>query len=211
MSQPLDRLRPLPALGKVNREAGEVWDTNPFMLTQKGENLSAYERNRLYLNLDGKSFLDASFASQADIDADSRSVVAADFDGDGAPDFLVGSVGGGALRLFRNQFPRTNHRVRIELIGTRSNRAGIGTRVVAHCGSRQIVRDIFPTSGCMGAGPVELLMGVGEAPQIDRLTIRWPSGEMQELRNLPVDRRITVGEGKSEFQASGLATPPRRP
>jgi len=174
-----------------------------------GKNFSAYERKRLYLNLGGKSFLDASFASRADIDSDSRSVVAADFDGDGAPDLLVGSVGGGPLRLFRNQFPRTAHRVRIELVGTRSNRAGIGARVVAHCGGRQIVRDLFPANGFMGAGPVEMLLGLGEASRIDRLTIRWPSGEVQELKNLPADRRITVTEGRSEIRTAELTLQPR--
>ena len=198
-------------MGEINRQAGELWVTNPFMLSKKGENLSAYEQNRLYLNLGGQSFLDASFASRADIDSDSRSVVAADFDGDGAPDLLVGSVGGGPLRLFRNQFPRTMHRVRIDLVGVRSNRAGIGARVVAHCGGRQIVRDVFPASGCMGAGPAELLLGVGEAQQIDRLSIRWPSDEVQELRNLPVNRRLTIVEGKPEIQTADLTAAPRRP
>ncbi len=152
MSQPLDRGAYLPALGEINRQAGELWVRNPFMLSKKGDNLSAYERKRLYLNLGGKSFLDASFASRADIDSDSRSVVAADFDGDGAPDLLVGSVGGGPLRLFRNQFPRTTHRVRIELIGTRSNRLDVGARVVAQCGGGQIVRDLFLVNGGMGVG-----------------------------------------------------------
>ncbi len=209
MSQPLDRGAALPALGAVNRDAGEFWVSNPFQLAPEGKNFSAYERNRVYLNLGGKSFLDASFASRADIDSDSRSVIAADFDGDGAPDLLVGSVGGGPLRLFRNQFPRTLHRVRLDLVGTRSNRAGIGARVVAHCGGRQIVRDLFPANGFMGSGPAEMILGVGEAKQIDRLTIRWPDGTVQELKHLPVDRRITVTEGRPDIQVSEFPAPAR--
>jgi hypothetical protein len=210
VSQPLDRGASLPTLGAINQSAGELWVNNPFLLAQKGDNLSAYERNRLFLNLAGQTFIDASFASQADIDSDSRSVVAADFDGDGAPDLLVGSVGGGPLRLFRNRFPRIAQRVLLELVGTRSNRAGIGARVVAHCSGRQIVRDLFPASGFMGSGPAGLLLGVGKANQIDRLTIRWPSGETQELRNLPVNQRITITEGKPDIRTAELASPPRR-
>jgi len=198
----LDRGCRLPTLGEVNWDAGELWVSNPFLLSQKGENLSAYERKRLYLNLGGAAFLDASFASRADIDSDARSAIAADFDGDGAPDLLVGSVGGGPLRLFRNQFPRTAHRVRIELVGAQSNRAGIGARVVARCGERRIVRDLFPANGCMGLGPAELLLGVGDAKQIDHLSIRWPSGLVQEFTDVPVDKPLTITEGSTDLTSS---------
>ena len=62
MTRPLDRNARLPELGRVDREAGEFWVENPFDITSGGYNLSAFERNRLYLNLGGLSFLDASFA-----------------------------------------------------------------------------------------------------------------------------------------------------
>ena len=94
MSQPLDRSCLLPELGEVDKKAGEFWVQNPFLIPRNGGNLSAFEPNRLFLNTGDNAFLDASFASSANIDSDSRSVVAADFDRDGAPDLLVGSVGG---------------------------------------------------------------------------------------------------------------------
>src|SRR5262245_39014267 len=103
-----------------------------------GHNLSSFERSRLFLNVQGKAFIDASFLSSADIDSDSRSVIAADFDGDGAPDILIGTVGGGPLRLFRNEFHSPNRRIRLELVGVESNRPAIGARIIAHCGGRQI-------------------------------------------------------------------------
>ena len=77
MSQPLNRNAKIEARGEVDREAGEVWVDNPFMMPSEGVNLSSYERNRLFLNLSGEDFADASFTSGADIDADSRGVVAA--------------------------------------------------------------------------------------------------------------------------------------
>ena len=52
-----------PQLGEIDKEAGELWVGNPFQLVNQGDNLSAYERNRLYLNVDGQRFIDASFAS----------------------------------------------------------------------------------------------------------------------------------------------------
>ena len=119
MTQPLDRTARIKAVGAIDENAGEFWVENPFDITSSGYNLSAFERNRLYVNHDGRSFVDASYATGTDIDADSRSVVTADFDRDGAPDLLVASAGGGPLRLFRNDFPRAG-RVRIELEGVRA-------------------------------------------------------------------------------------------
>lgn len=200
MTRPLDRNARLPELGRVDREAGEFWVENPFDITSGGYNLSAFERNRLYLNLGGLSFLDASFASGADVDADSRSVIAADFNRDGAPDLLVGSVGGGALRLFYNRFPSAR-RVRVDLVGTRSNRTAIGTRVIAELDDgRRLVRDVFQPNGGFSPGPAELILGLGPARRIEKLHVRWPSGTTQQFGPLEANLDVTVTEGDSELR-----------
>ncbi len=194
VSQPLDRMQKVSQLGPVDTKAGEFWVENPFQMPQLGHNLSAYETNRLFLNENGARFMDASFASQADIDSDSRSAVAADMNGDGAVDLLVGSVGGGPLRLFLNRFPRVHHRVLLELQGTTSNRAAIGARVRLRTGETTICRSLFPANGFMGQHPVQLLIGVGAAEKIDTLEVRWPTGRTQTYENLPVDRRLQIIE-----------------
>jgi hypothetical protein len=196
VSQPLNRYSKIEALGELDHEAGEFWVENPFMMMGIRANLSSYERNRAFLNVDGKSFIDVSFASAADIDSDSRSVIAADFNRDGATDLLVGSVGGGPLRLFLNRFPKQNS-ARIELVGVESNRAAIGARLAAHVGSRQIVRDVFPANGFMGQGPVEVMLGLGSAKRIDRLQVRWPNGKTQEFADLSADQTLIITEGQA--------------
>ncbi len=200
VSQPLNRNCEIPVLGELDEELGEFWVENPFMMMGIRANLSSYERNRTFINVDGESFIDASFASAMDLDSDSRNVIAADFNRDGATDLLVGSVGGGPLRLFLNRFPKQNS-VRIELIGVESNRAAIGTRLVAHVGDRQIVRDVFPANGFMGQGPVETILGLGDATQIDRLHIRWPDGRTQVHNDLPVNKVVSVTQGHAEVNA----------
>jgi len=205
VTQPLDRNVELPALGEIDADSGEFWAENAFQMPANGQNLSAYERNRLFVNLQGRGFLDVSFAAVADIDSDSRSVVAADFDRDGAPDLLVGSVGGGPLRLFRNRFPEGNFRLRVELVGVASNRQGIGARVIAEVGERKIVRDLFPANGGTGLGPAELELGLGTARQVDRLIVRWPTGEEQHLADVPAGGKVTLTEGKPGFAVSGFA------
>ncbi|MEO1982904.1 MAG: ASPIC/UnbV domain-containing protein [Fuerstiella sp.] len=199
MSQPLDRTCKIEPLGKIDSAAGEFW-THPFAMPQQRDNLSAFETNRLFLNVDGTRFLDASFASQASIDSDSRSVMVGDFDGDLAPDLLVGSVGGGPLRLFLNQFPEGNHRVELRLRGVASNHRAIGARAIAEANGKTIVRDLFAPNGFMGQGPARLNIAVGTADRIDKLTIRWPTGKRQVFEDLPVDCAIKIVEGAEEFE-----------
>lgn len=161
-------------------------------------NLSAYEPNRLFINVAGRQFVDLSHQSGADIDSDSRSVIVGDFDNDDDPDLLVGSVGGGPLRLFQNAIPHVSNRVRLQLVGVTSNRQAIGSRVVAHCGGQQIVRDLFPANGFMGQNPAELLLGLGQAEKIDRLTVRWPSGVTQQFEDVPVNCHLEIVEGEHD-------------
>ena len=203
VSQPLDRTQTLPKLGELDEELGEFWTGNAFAMPRNGDNLSAYERNRLFLNTgDGGSFLDASFASGADIDSDSRTVVAADFDRDGRPDLLVGSVGGGALRLFLNRHASPAARIAIELQGADGVPAGSGCRVTLKHGDETIVRDLFATNSCLGQAPAELLVGVGSARQIDELVVRCPDGTRQIHHDVPVNGRCLVRRGAESFSFS---------
>jgi hypothetical protein len=193
VSQPHNRLSETKALGNIDTEAGEFWVENPFMMPGIRANLSAFEQNRTFMNLDGKSFIDVSFATNADLDSDSRSAITADFDNDGATDLLVASVGGGPLRLFLNRYPNGNH-LRIKLIGSKSNRSGIGARITAHVNGRKIVRDVFPQNGFMGQNPVEIILGLGEAAKIDRLEVRWPSGVTQQFTNILANKALVLSE-----------------
>jgi hypothetical protein len=189
----------------LDSENGEFWVRNVFSMVRDGDNLSAYERNCVFLNPGSSgTFLDVSFATGADIDSDSRSVVVADFDRDGWPDILVGSVGGGPLRLFLNRFDRSQNRVVVELTGQTSNRLAIGSRVTIRVAGRQIVRDRFKANGHAGQSPGTLLIGVGDAAVIDELVVRWPTGIEQVFRDLAVNSRLQIVEGDEEYQAVPL-------
>lgn len=201
MSRPTDRTCEIQPLGDIDHAAGEFWAANPFAIVQNGENLSAYERNKFYVNVDGKRFFNASFASNADIESDSRSAVGADFDNDGDPDLLVASAGGGALRLFDNQFNRGNRFLKIKLTGTESNRLAIGSRVTLKIGDKSIIRDLFPRNGCMGLGPVELLVGVGKVDLIDQVTVRWPTGKTEVYEDVEVKKPLMIKESRATSQA----------
>lgn len=95
--------------------------------------------------------------------------------------------------LFLNRMEQGN-RLALELVGRRSNRRGIGARIIATAGGRQIVRDVFPANGFRGTSPADVSLGVGTAEKVDRLQIRWPSGIEQTLENIATGRRLTIEE-----------------
>ena len=175
MSQPLDRTSEIQQLGELDEEAGEFWRTNIFQFANSDDNLSAFEPNRLFLNTgQGKRFIDASFNSGANIDSDSRSVIAADINLDGKPDLLVGSVGGGPLRLFLNQVETDNRFLSLQLPGYSGSL--VGTRIILHTSSHLIYRDLFPVNACLGQSPINTTFGIPAGATVDRATIRWPNG-----------------------------------
>jgi hypothetical protein len=172
--------------------AGEFWD-HPYEMALNGHNLSSFERNHLFLNVDGTSFIEGSFASGVDLDSDSRSAMVGDFNGDAAPDLLVASAGGGPLRLFFNRTPGGS-RLELQLVGTMSNRAGLGARVIVESGDRRAVRELFAPNGFMGHSPPRLYLGADGRPVVDRLTILWPGGKRQVLTDVPTNSTVTAVE-----------------
>jgi len=175
VSQPLDRTSEIQQLGELDEEAGEFWRTNVFQFANSDDNLSAFEPNRLFLNAgQGKRFIDASFNSGANIDSDSRSVIATDINLDGKPDLLVGSVGGGPLRLFLNQVETDNRFLNLQLPVYSGSL--VGTRIILHTSSHLIYRDLFPVNACLGQSPINTTFGIPAGATVDRATIRWPNG-----------------------------------
>ncbi len=180
MSQPLDRSCSLPELGQLDREAGEFWVGNAFMIAQTGENLSAYERNRLYLNVGEDGFIDASFASNVDLDSDTRGAVHADFDRDGKEDIIVSNVGGGPVRLFLNAIEGTGIGFGIQLRDEiKGNISGIGARIIAHTDKRKIYRKHFQENNFMSQGPAETHIGFTKDETLVKVEVLWPDGETQ--------------------------------
>jgi enediyne biosynthesis protein E4 len=196
VSQPFKRGASIHAPGQIDSALGEFWVNNPWDIVNQGHNLSAYERKRAFLNVHGQDFVDISFVTGADSDGDGRSVVAGDFRNDGRMDLLVRQAGGGSVLLFENQFPAA-HYLSISLRGTKSNRLGIGARVTVSAGGLDQMRELYPHNSFRSQIASRLHFGLGQSAKVDRLTIRWPSGEIQQLTDLTADRHIIVEEGKA--------------
>jgi enediyne biosynthesis protein E4 len=206
VSQPFKRGASITAPGQIDSSLGEFWVNNPWDIVSQGHNLSAYERKRAFLNVAGQDFVDISFLTGADSDGDGRSVVAGDFRNDGRMDLVVRQVGGGPVLLFENRFPPA-HYLNISLRGTKSNRLGIGARVIVRAGGLEQTRELYPQNGFRSQVASRLHFGLAAQERVDRLTIHWPSGEIQQFKDLPVDRHILVDEGRSGADAVELLVP----
>lgn len=117
-----------------------------------------------------------------------------DFDNDGRMDVVISTLGGEAV-LWRNVHPTTHHWLALRLVGTRGNRDGFGARVELVAGGRvQIAEARCPTAYVFQHDP-RRHFGLGSASVVERLTIRWPGGHVQELKEVRVDQILTVREG----------------
>jgi len=194
VSQPCNLNCKISAPGAVDPDLKEFWFDYPWDIYTK-ENLSAYERDRIFLNVKGNAFLEISHLTAADNEGDGRAVVAADFFNTGRLALVLRQVGGGPLVLYENRFPQ-KHYLEVSLRGAKSNRQGVGARLVARVKGQQIVREMFPHNTYLSQAPNIVHFGLGDAERVERLTIRWPSGRVQELDNLRGDRHIIVDEDR---------------
>jgi enediyne biosynthesis protein E4 len=90
------------------------------------------------------------------------------------------------------------HTLQVELVGIESNRNGIGARLIATTGELEQMREIL---GGRGFNQDEMVahFGLGERAMVDRLEIRWPSGQVDVLTDIPADRKIRVFEGHEGY------------
>ena len=123
-----------------------------------------------------------------------RGAAFGDFDNDGDIDIAVNHKDGPGA-LLRNDTPREkNHWVRLELVGTRSNRDAVGARVHVEAGGRSIDRQRKGGCSVFSANDPRLTIGLGTAAEITKLTIDWPSGAKTTREHLPVDQAIRITE-----------------
>jgi hypothetical protein len=134
-----------------------------------------------------------------------RGVAAGDYDADGDLDLLV-SVRNGRAKLLRNDTGERNHWLAVRTRGVKSNRSGIGTRVTVEAGSLRQQGWIRSGSSYCSASDLLAWFGLGAATKAERVTLRWPSGTVQTLTDLPADREILVEEDAGIVNAAPVAS-----
>jgi len=124
-----------------------------------------------------------------------RGACFADYNNDGKMDAFVVNLGGKGT-LVHNVSTNTGHWIAIKLVGTKSNRDGIGARVEVFAGGKRHTAERVAGSGYLSQDDSRLHFGLGATATVDKLIVHWPSGREQTLENLTTDRVLTVEEPK---------------
>ncbi len=173
-----------------------------FILTA-GWSESYFQPCSFYLNQKDGTFRDVRKLVGRDLQKElvGRGMAFADFDNDGDIDFIIGNLNG-SPQFFRHEGAGPNHWVMFRTRGTKTNRDGIGTRITVFTGQLRQVWEIKRTVGIYSASDPRAHFGLGEAAEINRVRVEWPSGVVQEFHDVAVDRHYLIDEKKgleSEF------------
>jgi hypothetical protein len=154
-----------------------------------------HQQKQLFLN-EGKRFRNVTkdVGGGLTIEKSSRGAAFGDYDNDGDIDVLVVNMND-TPTLLRNDTPRTRHWITLRLVGTKSNRDAIGARVTIEAGGRRQTVIVRADGSYLSSNDVRAHFGLGEATKIGRVEIRWPSGLVQNVGALAVDRFYVVREG----------------
>ena len=133
----------------------------------------------------------------------SRALAAGDIDNDGDVDLLI-TNNGDAPNLLVNEGGRGNALL-VRVVGAKSNRSGIGTRLVLTTGPNRQVRDVQSGSSYLAQNDLRAHFGLGTASRADRLEIRWPSGAADTIENVAANQIVTVREGVGVTSRAPLA------
>ena len=122
-----------------------------------------------------------------------RSVVASDFDHDGAADLLIGRAEAAPLAL-RNIGGNHNHSLRIDLTGLADNKSAIGTKVEVFSDGNWQKFEIPGASGYMGQAATEVIAGLGSSEHADVVRLLWPTGVPQDELDIAANKPLALTE-----------------
>ncbi len=171
---------------------------------------SSNQPNRLYLNNGDGTFTRDTTGPLISDRATSWGAAAADYDDDGDLDLYVANTGGSTRNFFyRNDLISTNSWLKVKLIGTASNRAGIGARlrVRASINGQPVwqQRELSSQNSFNGHNSFTLHVGLGDATVVDSVEVTWPSGLVDVYRFVTPNQTLTLTEGEAPVANEHLA------
>ena len=172
---------------------GHVWD-NVAKITPS---LSYKQKCQFFTNTGEGIFRDISekvgvFFTQPVV---ARGTAIGDYDNDGDIDILI-SCSNDRPILLRNDTQIRDNWLKIELIGTKSNRDGIGSKVIVHTGDLAQVKEVTCGGSYASNSELSLLFGLGTYSDVLSIEVKWTSGDMQRLENISVNQVIRIEENR---------------
>jgi len=157
------------------------------------------QRKLVYRNLRDGTFTEVAQALGAALmePRASRGAAFGDYDDDGDVDVIVNDLDGPPMLLRNDGGSRAGHWISLKLVGTKSNRNAVGATVWLKAGGLTQVDGVRSGDSYLSHSDWRLHFGLGSTTQVAEVIIRWPNGTTEKLTNLPIDKVVTVTEGKS--------------
>ena len=124
-----------------------------------------------------------------------RGAAYGDVDRDGDLDLLI-TANGGPARVLRNEGDNANNVLRVETVGTTSNRSGIGARVEVSVNGGPLWQLVKTGSSYASQSELPLTFGLGTADAVDSIRVTWPSGQVDLVTELDANQHVTIREGE---------------
>jgi hypothetical protein len=156
-----------------------------------------YKEPLLMFENTGKGYRDVSARSGAVFSKNfpARGMAVGDYDNDGDADVLVSNNGEAPL-LLRNEGGNRNHWLGLQLIATKSNSSAVGAHITWQAGGVKRTRLKTAGGSYLASHDPRELLGLGAASKVETLEIRWPSGTIDKLSNIPVNTYLKLVEGQ---------------
>ena len=154
-----------------------------------------YREPMLLARNTGKGFVDVSQSSGEVFNRSwvARGLAIGDLDNDGRLDAVV-TTNDGPAYVLRNETPSANHWLLLTLVGHKSNRDAIGANIKLVTASGQQFATVSTASSYLSSGDKRVHFGIGKESSVESIEIRWPSGIVQALKNIPADQVLQIGE-----------------
>ncbi len=160
-----------------------------------GNDIHYRDRAILYRNLGDGKFADISESAGPGIGErqSARGAAFGDYDNDGLVEVLINNQNAAPALLKQTMRP-ANHWIGLKLTGSRSNRSALGAKVRLTVGSHTQSDEVRSGGSYLSQNDLRLHFGIGTATRVDRIEIRWPSGQDQVLRDVSPDRVVLIEE-----------------
>ena len=153
------------------------------------------QEDQMFENVGGGKFKDVSVSLSSYFQEENvgRGACLGDYDNDGDIDIYIANIDN-PCKFIRNNKGNQNNWILLDLKGTTSNRDAIGALVTIVSDGKSQVAQKKSTTGYLSQGDPRMHFGIGKSDKIEKISIRWPSGKMQELTDVTPNQILKINE-----------------